>query len=211
MKQQINLYQKEFYIKHVRLPAKQLFTILLVVSSLLFLVSGGLFVTEQLNKKKLMAMTNELNSLKNNNSAMQSRIDNMVVDSNLRIVVTDASKQLQARQRIMEWVEQSSNEGKVNFSELLEGFGRQHVSGLWLSSIEINTGGHSLNLKGSALNPKLMPELLAKLNNEPAFVGREFNKIIMQEDEESVGVMRFFLTANNKEEKNNTIRKAGNN
>lgn len=194
MKQQVNLYLEEFRPKHVVLPAKKMLSILVAFSVFLVVINIALLGLQLLNEDKLEMLTSELITLKNDNSKMQSKLGGMVVGEDLKMSVAQSARQLKARQRILTWVEESNSEKRVNFSALLEGLGRQQLSGLWFSAIEINAGGRSLSLHGNTLDPELMPILLEKLNSEPAFVGREFKKVLMEKDPDLKGVMNFVLT-----------------
>lgn len=201
MKQQINLYQAEFHPKQVRLPARQVLTISITAITFMFLINGVLFGENHYLNTKVESLTQRLQRVTANNTVLQNKVDEQKVDDDLQLAVVEAGKQLRARQKIMLWVDQSSKDNKVYFSSLLEGLSRQHVPGLWLSSVDIEEGGQVLNLQGNTLNPKLMPELLAKLNSEPAFVGREFKKALLKEDDQYRGVSQFVLTTQNKSDK----------
>ena len=201
MKQQVNLYQAEFHPKQVRLPARQVVSISITAIGFMFLVNGILFGENYYLNAKVKLLTQNLEKVAANNMVLQNKVDEQRVDDDLQLAVLEAGKQLQARQKIMLWVDQSSKDNKVYFSSLLEGLSRQHVPGLWLSSVDIEKGGQVLNLQGNTLNPKLMPELLAKLNAEPAFVGREFKKALLKEDDQYQGVSQFLLTTQNDKEK----------
>ena len=168
--------------------------ILGVIAGFVALVHAGMFALNLSAENTIDKLTVHSAAVERSRKELEYKVTNQKVNPHLQASVDEAHRQLQARQRIMQWVEQSNADKKVELSSLLEGLGRQHVSGLWLSSIDIRSGGHELNLGGYTLNPALVPELLEKLNVEQAFTGREFRRVQLVEDDQYRGVLNFILT-----------------
>lgn len=198
MKQQINLYQAEFHLKLVVLPAQQMAAIAISALAVMVLVSVLLAVLQHRGGNEMQRLTQAVEQDRQAIATMQSTVAARHVEPDLEAAVFEASRQLKARQRILEWVEQSSDDRSVLFSALLEALGRQHVNGLWLSDIQIHDGGHSLAMSGSALQSELLPKFLALLQAEPAFSGREFRKVSVKENGRNAGVLNFVLKTRDK-------------
>jgi hypothetical protein len=66
--------------------------------------------------------------------------------------------------------------GRDGFATSLSSLGRQHIDGMWLTSIQFKRGGKDVELKGATLNAELIPEYIAKLANEKALSGKYFSK-----------------------------------
>lgn len=63
------------------------------------------------------------------------------------------------------------------FAEVMRGFSRQRVEGVWLTSF--NTGPGGFDIRGRLLDPALLPAYIRRLNAEPAFRGRHFAALDM--------------------------------
>jgi hypothetical protein len=199
MKQQVNLYQEQFHEKHVELPARQIAIVLGGLLAGMVLVNLALALTNARTATQLTASTATLEQLKTNNDTLQQRLDTQKVDPALEAAVAGANRQLQARRHILQWVDRSQSKREIIFSAMLEGLGRQHVQGLWLTEIDILNSGDDLNLRGSTVNPKLLPEFIGRLKNEPAYVGREFRRVTMSQQDET-NILNFMLTTRKSED-----------
>lgn len=62
-------------------------------------------------------------------------------------------------------------------SVYLEALARQHVTGTWLTRIEVAQGGTAIGLDGHALAPELVPEYVERLHREPVFKGKVFSQL----------------------------------
>ncbi len=195
MKQQINLYQEQFHIRSVGCSARQIAVVSLCSLGLMGLISLSLAWMNHNADSSYGDLALQVGELKQNNDKLRRKLDAQVVDPALRAAVEDAQKQLGVRQKITQWVDTSQLEEVVKFSALLEGLGRRNVNGMWLSHIGINSGGSGLHLEGITLNPKLIPEFLSRLNAEPAYVGREFRKVVMKQDEQNPRLVHFVLSS----------------
>jgi hypothetical protein len=194
MKQQINLYQEQFREKPVTLPARQMAIIVICLLAVMTAISGGMGGLNQQAAQRQAELSSRTAALRQANDQMQARLAAQAIDPALAAGVEEAAGQLQARQKIMQWMEKSQESLVVPFSALLEGLSRQHVQGLWLTYIGIGSGGQDLHLQGSSLDPKLIPDFLGRLKNETAYAGREFRKVMMRADENNPQVLNFALT-----------------
>lgn len=202
MKQQINLYQEQFREKPVTLPARQMAMIAGGLLAVMVVVSGGMGWMNHQAGQRHVELSGRTEALKLANDQLQARLTGQAVEPALAAGVEDAARQLQARQKIMQWMEKSQENLAVPFSALLEGLSRQHVQGLWLTYIAIENGGQGLHLQGSSLDPKLIPDFLGRLKSETAYEGREFRKVLMRADETNPAVLNFALTTDKPDKKN---------
>lgn len=193
MKQQINLYQEQFHEKRVPLPARQIMVIAVGLLAGMTVISAGLGWMNSQAARQYAELGSRVDGTKQANDQLQAKLAAQAVDSELAAKVTEAGRQLQAHQKIMQWMDKSQENRAVPFSALLEGLSRQHVQGLWLSYIAIENGGQDLHLQGSSLDPKLIPDFLGRLNNEAAYTGREFRKVMMRADAGKPEVLNFAL------------------
>jgi hypothetical protein len=194
MKQQINLYLDRFHIKRVVLPAKTIYASLGLVLILLIATSVVLQFTAYNMHKVQIDLARQQQSLVTGNETLRVSTANRQVSDELQKAVAEANRNLLAKTRMLDWVKTSQSEQRIPFSALLEGLGRQHINGLWLSEVSIDQKGGAMRLQGNALEAKLVPIFLAALKQEQAFTGTEFKKIKIDKQDPDDSVMRFLLT-----------------
>ncbi|MDX1455320.1 MAG: hypothetical protein R3217_07700 [Gammaproteobacteria bacterium] len=93
----------------------------------------------------------------------------------------------------------SENEG---FSSILEGFGRQRISGLWLTAIAVADGGRDMEIAGVSRDAALVPKLVRKLGEEDGFRDRGFRRLQMSRSEDIRGAVDFHIASNWPEDEN---------
>ena len=192
--QQINLYQEQFHEIKVSLPAKRLAIVICGLLTVMTLSSVVLSWVNSSNATTEQRLEQEVEVLRRENKNAQTRLESQDIDPILARSVSVAMKQLHARQRIMDWVNASQSDGAAPFSSLLEGLGRQRVEGLWLSQIEILSSGIDLDLRGSTVDPQLLPRFIARLRDEPIYIGREFRRVAMHEEDDNSNIINFRIT-----------------
>lgn len=89
---------------------------------------------------------------------------------------------------------------KANFSEVLEGLGRQRVDGVWLTRIELAAGGEQLAIEGQSLAPEHVPQLLLQMKSEPVFGGRTFAELVLERRDEDARVLEFSIRSHLQED-----------
>ena len=67
------------------------------------------------------------------------------------------------------------------FADYMRAFARQTISGLWLTGFEITGDATQMTMRGSALNPELLPLYIKRLNHEKIMRGKEFASLQMQQ------------------------------
>ncbi|MDB5814750.1 MAG: putative Mannose-sensitive agglutinin biosis protein MshI [Rhodocyclales bacterium] len=94
------------------------------------------------------------------------------VNAGLRERLERAQAQLKARKDIQTALRRGDLGSSQGFSEFMRAFARQTVSGLWLTGLKLENGGHDITLTGRALNAEAVATLVAQLRAEPALRGR---------------------------------------
>ena len=194
MKQQINLYQEQFQLKRVVLPANEMFA-LLGIGVIVLVIASLLMHVAKINMTRIQAdLVRQSQSLNANNEKLRIKVSEHQVAPDLQKSVADANRKLLARKRVLDWVRRSQSEERIRFSALLEGLGRRRINGLWLSEVSIDQKGGSMQLQGNVLNPELVPLFLADLKKEKAFTGTEFRKIKIEQQNPDNRLLQFLLT-----------------
>jgi len=73
------------------------------------------------------------------------------------------------------------------FSEHLEAFARQTLSGLWLTGLEVSSAGRDVVIEGRATQPELVPGYVRRLNREHVMQGHAFSQLEMKRPESASG------------------------
>jgi hypothetical protein len=91
----------------------------------------------------------------------------------------NAEAMLRRRGEIARLLESGAIGSTGGFAEYLRGFARQVPEGLWLTGFTIGAGGNDMEIRGSMLNPALLPEYIRRLGAEKSFQGRSFAALTM--------------------------------
>lgn len=73
---------------------------------------------------------------------------------------------------------ESTADGSVSVAEVMRGFSRHVVDGVWLTGFSVLPEG--LEIRGRLLDSALLPVYIRRLNAEPAFRGRRFAALDMR-------------------------------
>lgn len=81
----------------------------------------------------------------------------------------------------------------TGFSPQFMGLARQRLSGLWLTRIDLASGGRRLELQGITLSEDLLPRYLALLGTEQIFKGIRFGHAQLSRPDDSEREIQFEL------------------
>jgi len=95
----------------------------------------------------------------------------------LEAEVARLESEVKARQTSLQALSTGELGNTAGFSEFLAAFGRQAISGVWLTAITIGDAGNDLKVQGRALRADLMPAFLRGLSNEPIMRGRKVTEL----------------------------------
>lgn len=71
-----------------------------------------------------------------------------------------------------------------SFAQAMEGLSERHVKGVWLTSFELGEGG--MNIRGMALQPRLVAKFIDALAEQPAFSGMGVEQLEIERRGEGV-------------------------
>lgn len=81
------------------------------------------------------------------------------------------------------------------FSGYFEALANQSDPEVWLTAIHIEGQNRGMRIEGSTFKPEQVPQALQHLQQEPAFTGQTFAKLMMQESARIAGQMDFILSS----------------
>ena len=185
MNQQINLYQPIFRKQKKVFTAVAMLQVSLVAIALFILAGGYSYI--QLNKLQRQA-----HIASENLTRVQRQFNNLVEQTGkgaaaklLSAEVNRLNNEIEQKKAIVELLARGLNLNRTGFSKQFEALARQHVNGTWLTGIDIEQGGASLNLKGITYSAELVPVYLQRLLQEKVFSGTKFNVLGMERSSKS--------------------------
>lgn len=185
MSQQINLFNPIF------LKKKKYFSALTMAQGLGLVLLGSIVVVVyakiQLDdlKAETVATAEQLKQTRAQQAKVYAdyapRQKSKELDDEIARVEAEIKQQKQA----LDLVQSGSVGNTKGYSEYLRAFARQVVDGLWLTGFSIGGAGNSLELKGRALQPQLVPTYISRLGKEPVMQGKAFDTLSMATPEAS--------------------------
>jgi len=190
--QQVNLYQPMFRKR------RRIFTATAMVQSVILAVIG-FGVIYAYGAWQVRQLATEVGALQRDRDLAAARLvtlqrqlpkrqpSKVLAGEVARLVVV-----LQGRRQLVESLS-SRVTGSAGMSPYLAGLARQHVVGLWLTGLRVAKGGKELQVRGSALDPALVPRLVRRLSAESEFRGRKFRTFTIERPESDPKRVDFLL------------------
>lgn len=182
MRQQVNLLADGFAKEQVPVSALQIAGAtgaLLVVLTLITFVTG--------------LRTSSLETRVNRGAAQQEqatteveeltvRLEAHTADAALAGQVQGLEAKVQARQRLIALLGATDAGNVKGFSAYLRGLSEHPTTGVWLTGIELTSGGKYIALSGKTNRPENVPNFLVGIGQEEAFRGRQFDQFVVERD-----------------------------
>lgn len=97
--------------------------------------------------------------------------------------VARAEALLKGRQELVERLKGGELGNRDGYSRFLKALARQHLEGVWLTSIEISGPHDDFAIQGRATRADLLPEYIRMLRKEEAFRGKPIGTLALRERE----------------------------
>jgi len=178
MSQQINLLLPELRPRFDWLSLPVVLAVALL-GLLVIIVTTG-FVSQRVSQ-----LTVQEAQLKTRLQALQQQTKEMGValgarkgDATLPERIEELRLAVEQRQDAMKALGQGRVPGEAGFAEVMRGFSRQIVEGVWLTGFSLS--GKNIEIRGRLTEPSLLPTYIKRLNGESAFAGRRFEALDMK-------------------------------
>lgn len=181
MQQQINLYLK---IDRQKVDRFNVTTILLgmgALALLLLLVCSGIGISNRALEQQLTQQRFELETLRKDIESSRQTLRQLSDVRELDDAITRHERDVLLKRRVIGKLAAMPEEANGGFSALLAALGQAPVTGMWFTAIRFDDGGENVALKGESRTPELLPEYLQQLSEQPAFSGRRFSVLRMQQ------------------------------
>jgi Tfp pilus assembly protein PilN len=180
--QQINLFNPAFRRQKKYVSAITIVQVLGVI--LLAGVALAYYTSHQVaeldrqaasSSARLSAMQAQLAGLKNSAGVRQK-------SKALEDALQKAEVELKSLQQVAEVLKKGEFGNAGGYVEYFRAFARRIDSGIWLTGLDIESGGAEIGLQGRALQADLIPAYLSRLKKEPVLQGKSFAVLEMRSE-----------------------------
>jgi hypothetical protein len=175
--QQINLFNPIFR------KQKKYFSSVTMLQALGIICLGcALLVADAANRKRALKV--QAAATDATLAAKQQRLNEVRVQYAPRAKSTTLGPELAAAQTELtqltnaaETIKRGGFGDTRGFSDYFRAFARQSIDGLWLTELNIASGGASIGVQGNTLNAELVPQYMQRLAQEPVMKGATFSTL----------------------------------
>lgn len=195
MMQEINLYQPMFRRERKVFSALTL----IQVTAIVVLALIGIYAWQAVSTARLEAHLTALRQRQNvatrKLSALVSRQKRRQVSPALESALADARATLKRQQAALSALSSPAGGNTRGFSKPVAALGHAIVPGLWLTRVDLESGGTQLTLGGRMSRASVLPGYLQALGKQPPFAGRQFSVLHIQRDTKNEpGALAFTLS-----------------
>ncbi len=194
MTQQINLYQDSFRREKSWLNARGILIISGALATLLLGLYGQASISAWLDVRNVAKLELRKAEQAQRLKELKAQVPGPSKGQVLAREIEALSQEVRVRERLYDVIVPGTGGNIEGFSSHLVGLARQRIHGVWLQTIRINEGGDDLKLVGYTLRPDGVPDLLEKLRSEPAFMGRDFRRLLLERISEGTNRVRFTIS-----------------
>lgn len=180
--QQVNLFQPIFRKERKLLSFRVLLQSCAAVLAVLVLLYGWSLRQTQMMENDLAQMKQRQTQFANKLNKVSAQLAGMKTDTAPQMELASLEQELVARQKVVTALNRVRDSYTKGVSGYLESFSRQAPKGVWLTGFMVQAGGEGLVIRGSSLQPSLIPTFLQRLSGESALSGTEFGLLQIQRD-----------------------------
>lgn len=189
--QQVNLFQPIFRKERKLLSFKVLVQACAAVFVVLAMLFGWSLQQTQQMKAELVQLKQQQSQFSTQLMEVSARLASMKTDTAPQLALASLEQELAARQKVVEALQRVKDSYTKGVSAYLESFSRQAPKGVWLTGFTVQAGGEGLVIRGSSLQPALVPTFLQQLSSEDALRGTEFGLLQIQREDADAGYVDF--------------------
>lgn len=195
MIQQVNLYQEILQQNSIR-PVINRYIIGSTVVILL-LIGMSIYSAVNLNntKNSLQQAKQQLREAETRVQLLQVQYPKRQLNTLLTQEISRSQNILGSLSKVIDLLTDKESDQTQGFSRYFSALARQSISDVWLTTIFINAQTNNLQLQGSTYIAEKIPVFIQKLHNESVFQGKHFEKLIMNQAEESENQIDFTVSS----------------
>jgi len=184
MKQNINFFQFEQHKTIQLLNASVLLQMIALFIVGLLSIYGYIFWQTTPVHQELSYLNNYKQQLSGEWENVYQDLSQLKINAELEIEIAQLQAQLNKQIQLINVLESQEKTNTIGFSTYLTTLAKTHLSGLWLTEINLSAGGNRISLTGQAISPELVPNFSANLETTAAFHCHPFQKIYVNRDKE---------------------------
>lgn len=173
IEQQINLYQDRFRDKRTIMSVAQLTTLLVIV--VVTMTGYSLTLQSELDTAVAanISLMQQRESVADELNLASADLSRLLADTRMDDRIADASREIRARKKILDFVDQNQFGSGRGFSDYLISLSKLHIENVWLD--EIKFAENYVRIHGSSLSAELIPAYFARFSEESVFKGNRFD------------------------------------
>lgn len=174
MSQQINLYDASLRRQREWVQASSL--AITSVCLLVFCLAWAGYERFRLSHAQAEAalVGPQLQSLQTDVRNLGAQLTNRQPNAALQQELKTTQDTIATRTAVLDILRKGLGTDAPSYGEILRGFARQTMPGLWLTGFNVNSETDAIEIRGQTLDPGLLPEYINRLGTETAFKGRSF-------------------------------------
>lgn len=192
--QQVNLYQKEFFLSYDyrRISVVGSFLLLLVI---FILVNFYQAYSERQLRAEMENKIKVLKNIEQSYAVLEIKAKPKAKDMSLAADLERTKRNNIEKRRALNYLSGNDAGNISGFSFLLQGLGRQRdsIKDLWLKKIKFSRGGYHLHLDGSSYQADLLPKFIQALSEEEIYKDREFKELNILRSKDNKTMVDFIL------------------
>jgi hypothetical protein len=177
MSQQINLYNPLFLRKEKHFSARTIAQALGVVLISLVAVFVSSWVQTRSSERVATQYREQVAHQRDQLAKLGGQLASPGRSKALESEIAQAEAEVKLRHAALQSLGTGEVGNTAGFSEFLAALGRQTLSGVWLTRIQVGDAGNDLVIEGRALRPDLLPLYLRALNRETMMRGRRVTEM----------------------------------
>jgi hypothetical protein len=175
--QQINLFNPVF-LKKTKLFSAVTMAQTLALIGVVLVALGFLYASRLVHvRKDADEAAARLKAAQVQLTQMVDRTKPKPMDKSTEDAIKLAEDRLRAARQVLDFVNKGDLGNTQGFAEFFRAFSRSSTQGIWLTGFSLLDGGRSLEIRGRALQPTMVPTYLAELRRESVFKGKSFGSL----------------------------------
>ena len=177
MSQQINLFNPIF-----RKQKKYFSSVTMVQALGIIVLASALLATDSARRTKqaetqLAASVSQLKQTQDKLIVVKAQFPPRQKSPTLQAEIVLAQQELAMLSSATDVVKRGGFGDTRGYSPYFRAFARQALEGLWLTQVDIASGGTQLGVRGHALQADLVPQYMQRLAKEPVMQGQSFSSL----------------------------------
>lgn len=193
MRQQINLYRGNLIARPEPLQSRQARLVLLVVFMFVSLVAGFSYRQLSGSQQQLAVLNEQHQSLSARVSELEKQYPEPQENAVLKAKIHRVESQIQGQRQALSYFAGKNNSSNTAILTSLEELARHPYRGLWLRRVRMLQQGQQVELAGSALKAKQIPEYLQMIGDKDIFAGKVFAQLKLNRVQERNNRVDFTL------------------